>query len=161
MEQQLLIADADGFLSDIYRKYFAAHGYSVRVASGGVECLTALRETPPDVLVLDSELKWGGAHGVLAVMDEDDGLSTVPIVLLNELDGKVTDETDPPAWLSFSASDVGILKWPDGTSMPSPSNGRKQLPLPAQVVDHLLKPFRLQELLDSIGAAVSRPTQPR
>lgn len=88
MERQLLIADADSFLSDIYRTYFTAHGYSVRVTAGGVECLTALRETTPDVLVLDTELKWGGADGVLAVMDEEERLASVPVVLLNDVHGQ-------------------------------------------------------------------------
>ena len=42
MEQQLLISGADHHLSDLYHKFFTAHGYAVRVANGGVECLTAL-----------------------------------------------------------------------------------------------------------------------
>jgi DNA-binding response OmpR family regulator len=178
MEQQLLIADADGYLSDLYLKYFAAHGYSVRVASGGVECLKALRETPPDVLVLDTELKWGGADGVLAVMDEEDGLSKIPIVLLNDMDGKQpgdpislawtitpTDATPgenmPFVWPSALERDVTGLYCLDENSTPSLSSNPNKRALTAQVVDRLLKPFRFQNLLDSIGTATARPRHPR
>lgn len=110
MEQRLLIADADSYLSDLYLKYFGAHGYSVRVASGGVECLTALRETTPDVLVLDTELKWGGADGVLAVMDEEDDLSTIPIVLLNDkplLAARVIDRLHKPFYFQKLLDSIG------------------------------------------------------
>ena len=146
MELQLLIADGDGCLSALDLKSFAAHGYCVRVASGGVECLMALRETTPDVLVLDTELRWGGADGVLAVMDEEHHLSTIPIVLLHDTDGMDTGDSVSLSWPSISKRDA--------TSLSSTPNKR---PLATQVVDRLLKPFRFQNLLDSIGTATARP----
>lgn len=99
MVQQLLIADADSSISGSYLEYFAAHGYIVRIASGAVECLTALRMAPPppDVLVLVNELKWGGADGLLAVMEEDNNLSAIPTVLLSDADGM--DAVDQVAFL--------------------------------------------------------------
>lgn len=159
--QQLLIADADDYLSDLYQKYFAAHGYSVRVASGGVECLTALRETTPDVLVLDAELKWGGADGVLAVMDEEDGLSTIPIVLLNDTDGKSTSDEVPLAWPSTPDDDDVSLHWPAPTSLSLSDGNPINKLLAARVIDRLHKPFYFQNLLESIGTAAGRPMQPQ
>ena len=161
MQQQLLIADSDGYLSDLYLKYFGAHGYCVRVVSGGVECLTALRETPPDVLVLDTELRWGGADGVLSVMDEENGLSTVPVVLLNDKDGRAAGDEAPLSWPSTPVEDSVSLKWPDPTSLSSLRGSANKPPLAVQVVDRLLKPFYFQKLLDSIGSAAGRPMQPR
>lgn len=166
MNKQLLIADADGYLSDLYLKYFGAHGYCVRVASGGVECLTALRETPPDVLVLDTELKWGGADGVLSVMDEEDGLSAIPVVLLNDSNGMSTGDKVPLSWSSTPIDDVAGLNWPAPTSISSQAGNLlggclKKSPVDAQVVDRLLKPFYFQKLLDSIGTATTQPTLPR
>lgn len=156
--QQLLIADADDDLSDVYQKYFAAHGYSVRVTSGGVECLMALRETTPDVLVLDSELKWGGADGVLAVMVEEDGLSTIPVVLLNGTDGTGAGDDAPLAGPSTPSRDDVGLKWPAPISLSLRDNGPIKPPLAAQVIERLHKPFYFQNLLDSLGTAEARPS---
>lgn len=161
MQQQLLIADADDGLSDLYLKYFGAQGYSVRVVSGGVECVTALRETPPDVLVLDTELKWGGADGVLSIMNEEDGFSTIPVVLLNDTDGKTADDAACLSWPSMPADDAAILKWPAPTLLSVQGGSPNKPPVAAPVVDRLLKPFRFQNLLDSIGSAAGRPAQPR
>lgn len=160
MTQRLLIADADSYLSDLYQKYFGAHGYSVRVASGGVECLTALRETTPDVLVLDTELKWGGADGVLAIMDEEDGFATIPIVLLNDTDRKAAGDAVPLDWPSTSDDDVS-LNWPAPTSLSLLEGSPIKPLLAARVIDRLHKPFYFQNLLDSIGTAAGRPMQPR
>lgn len=156
MDQQLLIADADHQLSDLYQKYFTARGYSVRIASGGVECLKALRDTPPDVLVLDAELKWGGADGVLAVMDEEDGLSTIPVVLLNDVDARDADFRHPSMRLSSITDDAISLKWPALAALSSQAGNPGNGSAASRIVDHLPKPFRLQNLLDSISTAPAR-----
>lgn len=157
MPQRILIADADSYLSDLYQKYFGAHGYSVRVAAGGVECLTALRETTPDVLVLDTELKWGGADGVLAVMDEEDGLSTIPIVLLNDTNGQAAGDAAPLTWPSTPDNDDVSLNWPAPASLSLLEGSPIKPLLAARVIDRLHKPFYFQHLLDSVGTAAQRP----
>ena len=160
MEQQLLVAVADSTLSDLDQKYFTARSYAVRVALGGVECLTALRETPPDVLVLDTELKWGGADGVLSVMDEEVGLTKIPIVLLNNRDGR-TNGNEAPGFQHSPAKESTQLEGSAPvllSSIPASLN----TPLPgAQVLDRSLKLFYLRNLLDSIGTATARSNQPR
>lgn len=45
--------------------YLTEHGFEVATAMG-VECVTLLHELNPDVVVLDTNLLWGGADGVLA-----------------------------------------------------------------------------------------------
>jgi CheY-like chemotaxis protein len=173
MERQLLIADGHGYLSDIYQNYFVAHGYSVRVVSEGVECLKALHKTRPDLLVLDTELKWGGPDGVLAIMGEEDDLSTIPVVLLSDLEEMAADNAVPLAlpsmpahetpllmrtgesipflWPSVSKCDPTILKWRDQNSIPVSGSSPNKRPRAAQVVDRLLKPFSFQNLLASIS----------
>ena len=140
-----------------------------------MECLKALRETPPDVLVLDTELKWGGADGVLAVMDEEDGLSkipvvllndteirgpeasvrlrpsTIPVALLNDTDAKDADGSVLVAGPSTPIDDAMRLKWPDHNSIPSSGGGPIKLPLADQVVARLVKPFRSQSLPEFAG----------
>lgn len=68
---QILIADSDNLLIKRCRGYFGNRGYQVTVAGDGLECLDALRRVPPDILVLEKELPWGGGEGVLAYIRED------------------------------------------------------------------------------------------
>jgi DNA-binding NtrC family response regulator len=69
--KQLLIANSDAFVRDRCRRYFTNRGYQVELAADGLECLDALSRIPPDILVLEQELLWGGGEGVLACLRED------------------------------------------------------------------------------------------
>jgi DNA-binding response OmpR family regulator len=81
MKPTLLIAEGDSDLRDIYRRFLAERGYDVQTAVDGLDCLDKMRRRMPAVLVLDRELLWGGAEGVLAWLREQDGTAAVPVVL--------------------------------------------------------------------------------
>jgi CheY-like chemotaxis protein len=68
---QLLVADSDPFVRERSRGYFGNRGYQVETAADALECLDLLRRIPPDVLVLEWELLWGGGDGVLAYLREN------------------------------------------------------------------------------------------
>lgn len=150
MAQQLLIAEADCRLSARLERYFAAHEYSVRLVSGGVECLTALHESSPDVLLLDTALNWGGADGVLSVMDDEDSLLKIPVVLLTDTDVSVGFIED---WNTLKCGDE--FQIPSSPVLP---DNRYQS---AHVVDRVRRSCELSELLDSVCWASASPTQPR
>jgi CheY-like chemotaxis protein len=65
----------------VYRHYLTRHGYEVEVAEGGVDCLEKMERTPPDVLILDLNIPWGGGEGVLAVLRDSARLCGVPVLL--------------------------------------------------------------------------------
>jgi len=81
MNQTLLIAEDDGELCDVYRRFFARQGWNVETASDALDCLDKLRRVTPAVLMLDLELRWGGADGVLAWLREEGAKPGVPVVL--------------------------------------------------------------------------------
>ena len=83
MTMRLMVADADEGMLERCERYSSLNGIALRTASGGVECLAELRRSPPDVLVLDMDLPWGGGDGVLSIMREDDSLARIPVVLLD------------------------------------------------------------------------------
>lgn len=91
MAMRLLVADADEHLLDQCEAYSSLQGIELQTARGGVECVAALRLGPPDVLVLEAELPWGGGDGVLTLMREDDSLARVPVVLLDSNAGAGAD----------------------------------------------------------------------
>lgn len=81
MQLHVLLADSDEVLLGGYWVHLSGQGIGVSTVTNGLECLAALRAAAPDVLVIDSELRWGSGLGVLALMREND-TPTVPVLLL-------------------------------------------------------------------------------
>jgi DNA-binding response OmpR family regulator len=81
MKPTLLVADSDAELCDVYRTFLTRHGYDVETAADGLDCLEKLRRRTPAVCVLDRELRWGGADGVLAWLRDENSTSGVAVVL--------------------------------------------------------------------------------
>jgi CheY-like chemotaxis protein len=77
----VVVAVADDRLRSLWSTHLTVHGHTVSVAPGGVECVALLRETIPRAIVLDTDLLWGGADGVLAYTRALPA-RTVPVVLL-------------------------------------------------------------------------------
>ena len=94
----VLIADADADLSDLYRRFFSRHGWQVQLSRDALECLGKLRDGLPGFLILDLQLAWGGADGLLEMMREDPRLASVPVVLTSTTASPETfsDLTAPP-----------------------------------------------------------------
>jgi DNA-binding response OmpR family regulator len=81
MKPTLLLAESDAELRDTYRALLRKLGFELETAADGLDCLEKLRRAQPGVLVLDRDLLWGGADGVLAWLREQ-GDSVVPPVIL-------------------------------------------------------------------------------
>lgn len=92
--RSVLIADRDEVALDEMRRYLLLRGYEVETATGGVECLNKLRRCEEPILVLESELPWGGADGVLAVLREEPQLANTPVILTSSAVGSVGDRFD-------------------------------------------------------------------
>jgi hypothetical protein len=65
---RFLVASADDRLRSDCSGGLAAYGDVVMAAWGGVECVRLFRIFAPDAVVLDVDLRWGGADGVLAYL---------------------------------------------------------------------------------------------
>lgn len=81
MKQTVLIAEGDVELRGICRNFLSDRGFAVETASDGMDCLAKLRHVSPAILVLDRELRWGGADGVLAWIREQRFHSELAVVL--------------------------------------------------------------------------------
>lgn len=77
----VLIAEGDEVTRDTMKRYLLLRGYEVETATGGVECLEKLRRGTTQVVVLDSDIAWGGGDGVLAIMREEPRLARIPVIL--------------------------------------------------------------------------------
>jgi DNA-binding NtrC family response regulator len=112
MTATVLIADADQDLCDLYGPFFTRQGWNVQISAGGLECLSQLRKRLPQLLILDLQLPWGGADGLLAIMRADPTLSRVPVILTlaDASPGILSRLTSPPVvhalWKPFSLTDL-------------------------------------------------------
>lgn len=83
MSIRVLIADPDQYLLDSYREYLEQHGFDVFTATSGLDCVERLRDSTPDVLVLEPALPWGWGDGVLAMMRSEPDVPLVPVLVLS------------------------------------------------------------------------------
>lgn len=80
----VLVADSDASLTAVYERYLKSQGLRVFVASDGIACLETLQNVRPDVLVLDSDLLWGGADGVLSHLRDKQTLLATDVILVTD-----------------------------------------------------------------------------
>lgn len=92
MHTDLLIADADAELRELYERLsFILHCH-VETAADALDCWHKLRRLSPDVLLIDVQIPWGGGDGVVFRLREDLQGAALPIVFVTG--------TDPPEILS-------------------------------------------------------------
>lgn len=89
MESTILVAEDDPELADLYQCYLARCGYRVLTASGGVECLSIIRNDPPAVIVASVNLPWSGTDGLMDCLHEEFLQRRIPSVILT---GSTADE---------------------------------------------------------------------
>ena len=92
MHIDLLVAEADAELRDLYEHLSFVLGCRVETAADALDCWNKLRRLSPDVLLVDLEIPWGGGDGVVSRMREDSQGAKAPIVFVTG--------ADPPEALS-------------------------------------------------------------
>ena len=78
---RVLIADGDAQFLEVAQDYLSTLGHEVNIARNGLEAVAGLRRGPPDVVVLERELLWGGSDGVRAFMRKVPQWSEIPLIL--------------------------------------------------------------------------------
>ena len=86
VKPRVLIAESDPALAEVYALYLRREGCDVHLVADDVDCWARLHELPPAMLVLDWELPWGGADGVLARLRDDWLRRDVFVVLTTTMD---------------------------------------------------------------------------
>jgi DNA-binding response OmpR family regulator len=83
MPEHILVVEDDPQIADLLRRGLIYEGYSVEVASDGSDALTAARDRPPDLVLLD--LMLPGMDG-LTVCKRLRAANDVPILILTARD---------------------------------------------------------------------------
>ena len=84
----ILVTEDDPFLIDIYSKKLKEAGFEVKIARDGKECLIAIKEKKPDLLVLDIVLPQISGWEILNEIKKDPNLKDLKIIVLSNLGQK-------------------------------------------------------------------------
>ncbi|QVL33302.1 hypothetical protein KIH39_05140 [Telmatocola sphagniphila] len=95
MRSRILLALADPFLTAGYKAFLLAERHEVLIAGNALDCLDALRDRSPLVLVLDHDLLWGSGEGILSLMKEENEIPSIPVLILTSHPSELTEELLP------------------------------------------------------------------
>jgi len=114
----LLVVDDDRDFVDVTRAILAKAGYGVNYASNGEEALKIMRQTKPDMVLLDVMMATPlEGVGVARQMAADPALKSIPIVMISSIDSSqyrsaLPDDMHIPidAWINKPVDPDHMLK---------------------------------------------------
>ena len=87
-KKKVCIIDDDANLREIYLMKFNAEGFDVSLATDGEEGLRVIRETHPDIILLDLQMPVKNGVEVLRELQADAELSKIPVIVLTNIDNE-------------------------------------------------------------------------
>jgi len=88
MSKNILIIEDDEFFRGLVGKKLVAEGFSFSAASDGREGIEMAQRIKPDLIVLDLVLPTVDGFDVLKELKEGPSTSSIPIIILSNLDKK-------------------------------------------------------------------------
>lgn len=89
-KKKVCIIDDNDDIREIYKMKFFTEGFEVSTAVNGEEGLKAIRETNPDIILLDIEMPVMNGLEVLEALQKDPVLVKIPVVMLTNQDDEET-----------------------------------------------------------------------
>ncbi len=83
MPKKILVVDDDKAILTMIRKYLMAAGYSVVVTDNGSEGLILVRESRPDLILVDYDMPGLDGHAVCRVLKKEAATQTIPVVIMS------------------------------------------------------------------------------
>jgi DNA-binding response OmpR family regulator len=87
-KKKVCIIDDDANIREIYLMKFNLEGFDVSVATNGEEGMRVIRETMPDIILLDIEMPVMNGMDVLEQLHADTALVTIPVIMLTNQDNE-------------------------------------------------------------------------
>lgn len=83
--KNILLVEDDPFLSRMYVKIFEMRGFKIRAEYDGEAGLAAVKETKPDIILLDIMMPRMNGLEVLDALKGDEATKSIPVVMLTNL----------------------------------------------------------------------------
>ncbi len=81
--KRILVVDDESSILETIEEILAVEGYSVETARNGAEALERIRQTPPDMLLLDVMMPVLDGFGLLDRLQQDPERRGLPVVLMS------------------------------------------------------------------------------
>lgn len=91
MPPKILIVDDDAATRAIVKRYLTANGFTVVMTDNGSEALLLIRESRPDLVLLDVEMPGLDGFSVCRVLKKDTASRQTPVIMMS---GNMTQERD-------------------------------------------------------------------
>ena len=105
MSKSILLVDDDPDLLEQNRMLLEAHGYAVRTASGGRECLAAVEASRPDLIILDMVMgDRQEGFDVSRELRNSEYTKGIPLVMITSVNDAIPFRIEPDrTWLPVDA----------------------------------------------------------
>ena len=102
MPRKILVVDDDKAILSLVRRHLTGAGYSVVVTDNGSEGLMLVRESRPDLILVDSDMPGLDGHAVCRVLKKEAATQSIPVIIMS---GARISDTDVLSGFSGGADD--------------------------------------------------------
>ena len=83
MTKKILLIEDEEILINLLEKKIIQEGYEFFIARNGVEGLEKMKETKPDLILLDIIMPKMGGFEVMEEMQKDEELKEIPVIIIS------------------------------------------------------------------------------
>lgn len=104
--RKILLVDDDPAILSLVKRYMSAHGFSIVMTDNGSEALFLVRESRPDLILVDAEMPGLDGYSVCRVLKQEATTRAIPIIIMS---GNKIEEKDILSGFERGADDY-VLK---------------------------------------------------
>ncbi|HNR12609.1 MAG TPA: response regulator [Thermodesulfobacteriota bacterium] len=106
----ILIADRNPRIREFLQRELSEEGYFTKLANDGREVLRMLRSTPPDLLILDTDIPYLDGENILKRLQDD--CPAIPVVVHAFSSAEISDSSAkyPFAFIEKQGTNIDRLK---------------------------------------------------
>lgn len=105
LARKILVVDDDKSIIGLVRKYLTSVGFSVVVTDSGSEGLMLVRESRPDLILVDSNMPGLDGHAVCRILKKEAATQSIPVMIMS---GALISDTDVLSGFSGGADDYVV-----------------------------------------------------
>lgn len=109
----ILVVDDEPDIRQVIQARLEAAGFYVRTAATGLEAINSVRESPPDLILLDLMLPGINGFAVCAMLKRDQRFQRIPVIMLTarsqDSDRQVGESVGADAYLTKPFEATALL----------------------------------------------------